>query len=150
MEQFAGYDEASFYEFLKMEGDPNVRIELPKYAALYENKHRDIAVEYAVMALFGQRLFDMEGNIYLKYPPMNGRSPFVFELKTEKRKALAYWLAWIAAFYEKDKERQLRYCQDAKYFVDHHEGLEIGCVDYVALSHQFWLMYEEEENRDIQ
>jgi hypothetical protein len=107
-------------------------------------------VEYAVMALFGQKLFDLEGNIYLKYPPMNGRNPFVFELKTEKRKTLAYWLAWIAAFYEKDEERQLRYCQDAKYFVDHHEDLEIGCLDYVALSHQFWLMYEEERKREVQ
>ena len=147
IDQFLGYDADAFYEFLKMEQDPNVRIKLPKKTALFESDVQEIALEYAVMALVGQRVFDLEGNFYMKYPPMNGRAPFVFELKTEKRKALAALLAWMAGFYEGNEEKRSTYYQEAESFIYHLDGIEVGCVEYVAVAHQFLLMHLEDRER---
>lgn len=138
IDQFTGYDASAFFEYLKMDRSIKVRIYLPRAAVLFENEPDELSLEYACLAFVGQKISAVDIGFFMEFPPMDQRTDFVFEVKTQKKKELSALLAWLAKAYADGRDA---FYGEVESFMRQANGRALACPEYYYLALQFWLMY---------
>src|SRR5215204_3015574 len=96
--EFAGYDQDAFMDFLEGSEAEQVQLNLPKQTALYNNSHLEIAIEYSHMLLAGQKLHELAEDFMYEMPRLDAKDRFVFYVSGWQRPQLAGLLALLVAF----------------------------------------------------
>ena len=142
--EFSGYDAAAFLEFLKIDNRRVIRIVWPRATALFESEPLALCLDYAGMALIGQKLNDLDHRFSITFAPMNQKGPFVFVLKTQNKKALAGLLTWLVHAYGKGRKR---FYKDAETFLRRADRSKLACPFYYYTALQFWYLHQGELDR---
>jgi hypothetical protein len=147
--EFAGYDEEAFMDFLEGCEEEQVCVSIPKQTALYHNTHLQIAIEYTHMLLVGQKLHDLAGDFMYELPRLDAKERFVFYVGQWQRATLAELLALLVAFAAEEKlDEYVEFDQEAVELLSlGNEVMEYACYDFHVLASNFLLM-EDSEKKD--
>lgn len=135
--QFDGYSQEDFLEYLStLEGDLYL-LHLPKRTALYEDDLYEIGAEYARMALMGEKINELFGDLLYYMPRMDRKRCFGFQVRTSDKEALARLLAMALDLCDPESDCFADINDEAEELLLNEEQSEQACYEYFVLAHLF-------------
>ncbi|HLP52243.1 MAG TPA: hypothetical protein VK154_15245 [Chitinophagales bacterium] len=150
IEDFDGYKEDDFLEYLKTQETDSFEIDIPKPSELFNTTNNDIALDYLLAAYVGQELSKISSKFEYYYIEPAEPGSFVFSITTNKLSELAQLLFKVSIMAngqrEDDDELVSFDCwSDVHGFADDIDTIKPACPEFVRDYKEYFTPEDEDE-----
>lgn len=135
--QFDGYSQEDFKAYLSTLEGTVFLLRLPKRTALYQDDLYEIGAEYARMALLGEKINELFGDLIYFMPRMDRKIGFGFQVHTSDKEALAGLLVMALDLCDPDSAAFEDWNDEAEELIKNYEQSNQVSYEYIVLARLF-------------